>query len=100
MPRKDRTFNDKDVIRIIVKHLTVDEQLNVASFLDNEILNLIDGKLEPLNNLLVDILQFKDIIQPILNGLEFLPGVGQVIDVVDQIFDAAEQALLESGKKT
>jgi hypothetical protein len=33
MPRKDRTFSDRDVIRIVVKHLEPQEQVNVQEFM-------------------------------------------------------------------
>jgi hypothetical protein len=96
MPRKDRTFNDKDVIRIIVKHLTAKEALEVAIFLDENIKDVLEGKLKPINNILLDILKFRDIIQPLLDSIQFIPVVGSVVDVINLIFDLIEQAIIET----
>jgi hypothetical protein len=100
MPRLNKTFSDKDVIRIWVKHLTVEEQIIVAQFIDENLLKTIEKKLGKINDFLIDILQFRDIIQPLLDAIAFIPGVGTVVDIIEKIFDDIEDQILESAKKT
>jgi hypothetical protein len=99
MPRKNKTFSDKDVIRIIVKHLTPKERLEVALFMEENLLQIVEDNLEGINNILLDIIQIKDIIQPWLDGLAFIPGVGQIIDIVDILFNSIEEALKQTARE-
>ena len=99
MPRKDKTFSDKDVIRIFVKHLTAKERLNVVLFVLDVEKDVIRENLAGINKILLDILDYKDTIQGLLNAFAFLPVVGQIIDIVDIFFELVEEALKQTAQE-
>ena len=95
MPRKDKTFSDKDVIRIFVKHLTPEEQINVSGFIEENLKEILDGKLKPISNILLDISQIGDTIKPLLDVIGFIPGIGTLVDGILLVFDLIDQTIVE-----
>lgn len=95
MARKDKTFSDKDVIRIFVKHLTPEEQINVSLFIEQNLKEILDGKLKPISNILLDISQIGDTIKPLLDVISFIPGIGTVVDLINLAFDLVDQTIVE-----
>lgn len=88
MPRKDRTFSDNDVIRIIEKHLTLEERENVLIRLGTLLIPAADVKMPEAMKmgLVKTILQrISDTLAPIIlvvDGLSLIPVIGSRIKAV------------------
>ena len=93
MPRKDRTFSDKDLIRIFNLHLTPEEQ--------NRVLDILCGPVPPapeevtrLESLLRDILDFLSLLEPLIGLLSLIPGGAGARTLFASILAGVQSALV------